>query len=181
MGSPEKVGGAALKCYLRNSKSINMNEIPTNSLLANYLPADYSDSFSKEVMTKESITPDAFFNMTFNQFPIWIDWLLKLRNTIVKPLGLDTTSRFWDSVSDRSMNEIIWGMPDKHLDFHVSMWCGEYREGKQELRITTIVKYNNWFGRVYFFVIRLFHGIIIRSLLNRIQRRLEKEITLSNR
>ena len=38
-----------------------MNEIPTNSLLANYLPADYSDSFSKEVMTKESITPDAFF------------------------------------------------------------------------------------------------------------------------
>ena len=91
-----------------------MNEIPTNSLLANYLPADYSDSFSKEVMTKESITPDAFFNMAFNQFPVWIDWLLKLRNTIVKPLGLDTTSRFWDSVSDRSMNEIIWGMPDKH-------------------------------------------------------------------
>ena len=181
MGSPEKVGGAALKCYLRNSKSINMNEIPTNSLLANYLPADYSDSFSKEVMTKESITPDAFFNMTFNQFPIWIDWLLKLRNTIVKPLGLDTTSRFSDFVSDRSMNEIIWGRPDKHLDFHVSMWCGEYREGKQELRITTVVKYNNWFGRVYFFVIRLFHGIIIRSLLNRIQRRLEKEITLSNR
>lgn len=38
------------------------------------------------------------------------------------------------------------------------MWCGELRNGKQELRITTVVKDNNWFGRVYFFVIRPFHG-----------------------
>lgn len=146
-------------------------------LIDNYLPADYSDSFSKEVMTKESITPDAFFNMAFNQFPAWIDWLLKLRNTIVKPLGLDTQSRFSDSVCEWSANEIIWGMPDKHLDFHVSMWCGEYREGKQELRITTVVKYNNWFGRSYFFVIRPFHGTIIRSLLNSIQSRLDSQNT----
>ena len=158
-----------------------MKNIPTDSLIEKYLPADYSDSFSKEVMTKESITPDAFFDMVFNQFPAWIDWLLKLRNAIVKPLGLDTQSRFSDSVSERSENEIIWGMPDKHLDFHVSMWCGEHRDGKQELRLTTVVKYNNWFGRLYFFVIRPFHGIIIRSLLNSIQSRLEKENTLSNR
>ena len=147
-------------------------KIHNGGLIDNYLPADYSDSLSKEVVTQESITPDAFFNMAFNQFPAWIDWLLKLRNTIVKPLGLDTTSRFSDSVCEQSTNEIIWGMPDKHLDFHVSMWCGEHRDSKQELRITTVVKYNNWFGRVYFFIIRFFHRIIIRSLLNGIERKL---------
>lgn len=158
-----------------------MRKLPINSLITKYLPADYSDSFSKEMMTKESITSDTFFDMAFNQFPAWIDWLLKLRNTIVKPLGLDTQSRFSDFVRERSTNEIIWGMPDKHLDFHVSMWCGEYREGKQELRITTIVKYNNWFGRMYFFAIRPFHGIIVRSLLNRIHRKLERDNMPSNR
>lgn len=145
-------------------------QIHKGRLIENYLPADYSDSFSKEVMTQESITPDAFFNMAFNRFPAWIDWLLKLRNTIVRPLGLDTKSRFSDSVCERSANEIIWGMLDKHLNFHVSMWCGEYKNEKQELRITTVVKYNNWFGRMYFFVIRLFHGIIIKSILNNIDK-----------
>lgn len=143
-------------------------KIYKGGLIDNYLPADYSDSFSKEIVTQESITPDAFFNMAFNQFPVWINWLLKLRNKIVKPLGLDTTSRFSDSVCERSVTEIIWGMPDKHLNFYVSMRCGEHKDGKQELRITTVVKYNNWFGRVYFFIIRPFHYIIIKSILNNI-------------
>lgn len=147
-------------------------KIHKDGLIDNYFPADYSDLFSKEVITQESITPDVFFDMAFNQFPAWIDWLLKLRNKIVKPLGLDTTSRFSDSVCERSVNEIIWGMPDKHLNFHVSMWCGEYRDNKQELRITTVVKYNNWLGRVYFFIVRFFHRIIIRSLLNNIEKKL---------
>lgn len=150
-----------------------MNKIRTdkNGLIDNYLPADYSDSFSKEVVTQERITPDALFNMAFTQLPVWIDWLLKLRNTLVKPLGLDTTSRFSDSVCERNANEIVWGMPDKHLNFHVSMWCGECKDGKQELRITTVVKYNNWIGGVYFFVIRLFHKIIIKSLLKSIAKK----------
>lgn len=143
-------------------------KIYKGGLIDNYLPADHSDSFSKEVMTQESITPDAFFNMAFNQFPVWINWLLKLRNKIVKPLGLDTASRFSDSVCERSVTEIIWGMPDKHLNFYVSMWCGEHKDGKQELQITTVVKYNNWFGRVYFFIIRPFHYIIIKSILKNI-------------
>ena len=149
---------------------MNKAKIHKGDLIDNYLPADYLDSFSKEVETKENITPDAFFNIAFNQFPTWIDWLLKLRNTIVKPLGLDTTSRFSDSICERNDKEIIWGMPDKHQTFNVSMCCGEQKDGKQELRVTTIVKYNNWFGRVYFFVIRPFHGIIIKSILNNIDK-----------
>lgn len=149
---------------------MDKTKIDKGGLIYNYLPADYLDSFLKEIETKENITPDTFFNMAFNQFPAWIDWLLKLRNTIVKPLGLDTTSRFSDSICERNDNEIIWGMSDKHLTFNVSMWCGEHKDDKQELEITTVVKYNNWFGRVYFFVIRPFHGIIIKSILNNIDK-----------
>lgn len=155
--------------------NMNKTNIHEGSLINNYLPADYSDSFSKEVIVKESITPDAFFDMAFNQFPSWINWLLKLRNALVKPLGLDTKSRFSDSVCERNANEIIWGMRDKHLNFHVSMWCGEFHDNKQELCITTVVKYNNTLGRLYFFVIRFFHGIIIRSLLNNVKRNFARD------
>lgn len=154
---------------------MNKTKIHKGGLIDNYLPADYSDSFSKKVVTQENITPDVFFDMAFNRFPVWIDWLLKLRNKLVKPLGLDTTSRFSDSVCERSVNEIIWGMPDKHLNFHVSMWCGEYKDGKQELRITTIVKYNNGLGRIYFLFIRPFHKIIIYSLLKQIKNKYERQ------
>ena len=153
---------------------MNETKIYKGVLIDKYLPANYIDSFAKEVVTQENITPDAFFDMAFNRFPVWIDWLLKLRNKLVKPLGLDTTSRFSDSVCEKSADEIIWGMPDKHLNFHVSMWCGEHRDGKQELRITTVVKYNNWLGRVYFFIIRPFHRIIISSLLKSIKHKQEK-------
>ena len=65
---------------------MNKAKIHNDSLINNYLPADYLDSFSKEVVVNKNITPDTFFDMVFNRFPAWIDWLLKLRNKIVKPL-----------------------------------------------------------------------------------------------
>ena len=117
---------------------------------------------------KQALTPEDFRNLAFSRFPKWIGWLMNFRNAIVKPLGLDTATRFTDMVLDKNLHEEILGMPDKHLDFHVSMWCGEYHEGKQELRITTVVKYNNWLGRAYFFIIRPFHGIIVKSILKHV-------------
>ena len=98
-----------------------MKNIQTNGLIEKYLPADYVDSYSREIVCNQKITPEKFRNLAFNQLPKWIDWLMNLRNTIVKPLGLDTKSRFTDMVSDKNQYEEIFGMPDSHLDFHVSM------------------------------------------------------------
>ena len=117
-----------------------MKDIPADSLIKNYFPVDYIDSFSKVMVTGQALTPEDFRNLAFSRFPKWIGWLMNFRNAIVKPLGLDTATRFTDMVLDKNLHEEILGMPDKHLDFHVSMWCGEYHEGKQELRITTVVK-----------------------------------------
>ena len=119
-----------------------MKNRPISGLIEKYLPADYVDSYSRDIVCNQKITPEKFHNLAFNQLPKWIDWLMNLRNAIVKPLGLDTKSKFTDKVFDKNEHEEIFGMTDSHLDFHVSMWCGEYKNGKQELRITTIVKYN---------------------------------------
>lgn len=165
---------------------MKIDEIDRDTLLYSYLPVDYCDSFSREFqMNKETppINPEMFMDITFKEFPFWIKWLLNLRNTLVKPFGLDTDVRFTDIIRAKNEKEIIFGMEDKHLTFYVSLLCGQKEEMKkntQELRITTIVRYNNWFGRVYFFVIRPFHKIIVRFILNRAVNFVIKQEKLSN-
>lgn len=134
-------------------------------MIAKYLPVDYIDSYSVDLCGKQPITAGEFFDSALNHLPLWVNWLMKLRNILVKPLGLDTGGSFSDTVIDRNEGEVIFGMPDKHLTFHASIWCGQHQNDRQEIGITTVVKYNNTIGRIYFFVIRPFHGMIIRSIL----------------
>ena len=72
-----------------------MKQPKTNpdSLIENYLPADYYAT------------------------------LLTVRNSLVKPFGLDTNRRVTDIKCEKSQHEIIFGMSDKHLTFYVSLWC----------------------------------------------------------
>lgn len=149
-------------------KIMKEQNIPQGSLIENYLPADYCDSFSRNVVSEKSVTSDEFFDMAFNKTPGWINGLMKLRNAIVKPLGLEVDMRFEDTICEKNKHEVVFGMPDKHLTFHASLWCGEKDVNGQTLTITTVVKYNNSLGRLYFFFIRPFHKIIICSMLKRV-------------
>ena len=79
-----------------------------------------------------------------------------------------------DTICEQNAQEIVFGMPDKHLTFHASLWCGEKEPGGQTFTITTVVKFNNRLGRLYFFFIRPFHKVIIRSMLKRVAKRLKK-------
>ena len=111
------------------------------------------------MVTGQALTPEDFRNLAFSRFPKWIGWLMNFRNAIVKPLGLDTATRFTDMVLDKNLHEEILGMPDKHLDFHVSdVVRGISTKENQELRITTVVKYNNWLGRHISLLSDLFMG-----------------------
>ena len=111
--------------------------------------------------------------MAFNHSPGWVNGLMKLRNAIVKPLGLEVGMRFVDTICEQNAQEVVFGMPDKHLTFHASLWCGEKEPGGQTFTITTVVKFNNRLGRLYFFFIRPFHKVIIRSMLKRVAKRLK--------
>ena len=146
-----------------------------SNLINRYLPADYQDSFRVEISTEEAITPEEFLDMAFNQSPGWVNWLFKLRDVLVKPLGLDSGPRLIDSIQEKDANEIIFGIPDKHLTFHASLWCGKWEAGRQILEITTVVKYNNWLGRCYFFVVEPFHRILMKATLKRIAKKRGKK------
>ncbi len=113
--------------------------------------------------------------------PAWLSFLYKLRAVLVKPFGLKTEQvvnkntdvqkgdRFaFFEVLERNDTEILLYGTDKHLE----AWCAiEYElcpEDSYVVRCSTVVKYHNLLGKIYFFIIRPFHYFVIRALLNRV-------------
>ena len=136
-------------------------------LIDKYLPSDYCDSVSERIKPTEPLSPDYIFEDMFCNFPKPVDWLFKLRNALVKPLGLQGGGGFGNRISERNDEEIILGKNDKHLSFWVSIYCTQPDDGWQEVSVTTMVKYNNLLGRIYFIGIWVFHKILVKNLFRK--------------
>lgn len=136
-------------------------------LIDKYLPADYSDSVSKRIKPAEPLSPDHIFEEMFCDFPKTVEWLFKLRNAIVKPLGLQGGGGFRSLISERNDEEIIICKNDRHLCFWVSICCSLPEEGCQEASVTTVVRFNNFLGRIYFMGIWVFHKLPVKSLFRK--------------
>ncbi len=170
-------------------------EIPKNSsLYPNRSSYNYSDSYEGIINDKNNIIGIVDVAKAFLQLgPKWIDYLLTLRNKIVSVFGLKTTNDINETkhsnsykfepgeqvgifkVFSKTNNEIILGEDDKHLNFRVSLFLKESDDNKliKIVTITTIVIYNNWFGKLYFFPVKPFHKIIVRVTMKQNLEKLE--------
>ncbi|ROT05052.1 DUF2867 domain-containing protein [Lepagella muris] len=148
--------------------------ILSNSLITKYLPADYKDCFWEKITDKPHISVKKLFDSMFIQYPKWALWLLKLRDFIVKPLGIKASKSFKELIREENSHEIILGTKDKHLTFYVSISCIETRCNEQIASITTLVKYNNILGKMYFVAIWVFHKFIVHKMLKRAIRKCDK-------
>ena len=77
---------------------INKTTIPSGSLTENYLPADYFDVHACETDTPKETIPDEMMVNFWMDFPQWIHALFKLRNFLVKFVGLKVAAN--DSVKE---------------------------------------------------------------------------------
>ena len=161
---------------------INKTTMPSGSLMENYLPADYSDVFACVTDTPKEIIPDDIMVNFWTDFPQWINALFKLRNFLVKFVGLKSaekdnvkelekcirTGEAYDfvSVPAKSGNETVLLLSDSHLKAYLSVHVESGNEHKT-ISAITLVHYKNLLGRIYFFIIRPFHGLIVKSLLKR--------------
>jgi hypothetical protein len=93
-----------------------------------------------------------------------------LRHWIAKPFGLKTAKKTKQDkifpIIAQNENEIVMGIDDNHLNFRVSVLID--RE-KSYIYTTTIVHYNNGWGKVYFLPVKPFHKIIVCSLMKNAQ------------
>jgi len=170
-----------------------LNRIPELSLLNQPDTAfDYVDSYTA-TLEHEDVTVEEVTHSFFTATPAWVGWLFTLRNNIVKMFGLkisneenrrDVLKATQYNIGDqlglfkifaKNEREILLGEDDKHLDFRVSLYLDKQAK---ELAVTTVVKFNNWFGRLYFIPVRPFHKMIVPAMLKGIIRRLQ---TTNNR
>lgn len=170
-------------------------KIPQSSLLyPNRNQYDYIDSYVGMVSDEKNKISIVDVAINFlKPGPNWIDNMFKLRNKIVSLFGLKTPNEMDNAkrpinikfeigervglfkVFDRTDNEIILGEDDIHLNFRVSLLLSEQKnnKSKKNVTVTTIVIYNNWFGRLYFFPVKPFHKLIVQSGLKIILQELE--------
>ena len=161
---------------------VKKSTIPAGSLTENYLPAGYSDVYVFMADTEKEIIPDEIMVSFWTDFPGWINALFKLRNMLVRLVGLKgaendnvktlehciRTGEAYDfvSVPAKSNNETVLLLSDKHLDAYLSVHV-ESAEEHKTISAITLVNFNNRLGRVYFFVIKPFHGAIVKNMLKR--------------
>jgi hypothetical protein len=170
------------RILLRNPGIFPSNDIPVDSLVRQYLPVDYTDAFVCEVTGVKELSADEIMISFWTVIPGWVNALFKLRNLLVLPFGLDTSNgrgRFEElkamiragngnngltSVVAKSGNETVILLSDKHLDAYMSVFIST-KDKLQEVTAITLVRYHNSLGRIYFFFIRPFHKVIVKSML----------------
>ncbi len=155
--------------------NIKTTKVPKNSIYKQFITKiDYKDAFSSK-LTDNNITVKNIYLNTFAHTPKWIIKLMKIRNSTVRVFGLRTTKKPSEvvlkniqegkragifTIYKTTENEIIAGEKDKHLDFIVSIFKKE-----KEIVLSTFVKYNNLFGRIYMTIVIPFHKLVVKAIL----------------
>ena len=148
-------------------KVVSVHGIPDNSqITGGFQYIHFFDSFRITLQTTKDIDE---IQRQLMKMPGWVDFLMNIRNKIVRIFGLKTErneeqNTYFKCIS-RNENEIVMGEDDKHLNFRASILTDRKNH---YIYLTTAVHFNNALGKVYFFFIKPFHKIIMRSLLKRL-------------
>lgn len=154
---------------------------PMSAIADDYRGADLVDSYAVTLPQAAPEDVTTLARALFNRPPLWLRGLLRLRDQIVGPLGVKTTTAIREAgardghdrigffpVLGRSENEIVLGENDRHLDFRVSVLLQRDERGARRLVATTAVRCHNLLGRTYLWVIKPFHVLVVRSYLGRL-------------
>jgi hypothetical protein len=158
--------------------AVSQVPIPGGSFIEKSLSGtDYADSFSCQFISDTPVRLDCVVRYFLNKSPRWINGLIKIRNLLVKPFGLKTdfehrpiiniskggTVAFFE-VMEMNDDEVLLFAEDKHLEAYLSIIISKVLN-RYEFTVSTTVLFRNIFGHVYFFFIKPFHVLIIKSMI----------------
>lgn len=170
---------------------ISKSSLPKQSILQND-KFNYLDSYEGNIkQIDKNLNSTDLGKAFFLSAPKWVGKLFDFRNKIVSVFGLKTPGKITDKnklldnfkcevgdqlglfkVFSKTENEVILGEDDKHLNFRISLFLKQ-ENLNYKIIITTTVKFNNWFGRLYFIPVKPFHKIIVPSMLKGIIKELK--------
>ena len=136
---------------------------------------DYTDEFSDIIHTARFINAAELSGLFFSA-PKWITILMKFRNVMVKPLGLKKERDLSDLVHIESENIATVCKNDKHLDLEIAFITESMERDSQRISVSTKVRFHNSLGKCYFAIIKPFHNLICKTLLQRAKNNIEKSL-----
>ena len=148
--------------------------IPNTKLISNALPEiEFSDCFST---TNHKDNLQLVSHKVFGTFPKWVSVLIRIRNFGAKYFGLkiekpaDYHNRFetggyvgFFKIYAIQSDEVILGADDKHLNFRVSILNDGFEQ--HNIKVTTLVQYNNRLGKRYMAFVKPFHRVVIKAMI----------------
>ncbi len=165
---------------MSKSRVTRSNIIPHKSIIGKgFKKIGCMDSYRVETGSENSI--DAIVNKVL-QVPGRVLYLLRIRNAVAGTFGPKTGKNFklnqadhypvgsgavYFTVTDRNANEIVMAEDDRHMNFRTSLT--KKQEGLfSAIYLTTLIKYYNLWGRMYFLPVKPFHCVIMRALIRRL-------------
>lgn len=159
--------------------------LPGDSLLKGIGYDDFLDYWGIK-LNRTDVDIHDLVNCFFTAAPGFVTGLMKLRDSIVGKMGLKTVGDYskrkkvsFEPGKDMGLfkmfqmndHEAIIGADDKHLNFRVSLYV---KPGIQntEVLISTVVLFNNRWGKVYMTLVSPFHKIVVKGMIKQIQKSL---------
>ncbi|WP_129664573.1 DUF2867 domain-containing protein [Phytoactinopolyspora endophytica] len=126
----------------------------------------FADAWQVPLLPGAPTDPAVWADAVFYDPPRWVGGLLRLRNAVVRLVGIapDDTGAF-DPI-DRDGDELLLGTDAGHLDFRASVLVKN-----ETVTLSTVAKTHNRRGRLYMVVVSRLHPVIVRSMLYRALRR----------
>lgn len=153
---------------------VREEKAPSTIGISNALSSiDFSDSFTT---TNNSETLQNITIKIFGTAPKWIQFLFKVRNSLVRFLGLKTAmpidyhSKFevggyvkFFKIYSIADDEIVLGADDSHLNFRAVIYNSA--EPTFNIKVITLVQYHNLTGKIYMALIKPFHRWVVKTMV----------------
>ncbi len=129
-------------------------------------------------LSRPTLSVEDAYAAILGHMPQWAKALMTVRGWAVAPFGLkhpnaerSPGARYQVgqraglfTIQSIDPHEVIAGDDDKHLDFRVSVYKAA-PAGAETVTVSTVVEIHNMLGRVYIAIIKPFHRLIVRSMV----------------
>ena len=166
---------------------VSSGALPASSRVTRmYAHPNLADAYTIRLPDDATTDPELLARFMFSHQAAWVGKLLRIRDALVVGFGLKTAKSLEESarterdkhvsifrIYERTVDEIVLGEDDKHLDFRVSVFQetrGDVAGGGRYLTVSTVVRCHNLLGRTYILLITPFHEMVVRSSMRRAAR-----------
>ncbi len=156
--------------------------VPMESALSGSLAdADFYDAYQAPLHSA-ILSPTEIFLRACRSTPKWVDWLMSVRNRVVRRLGLKDVGTIGGAnnakprqVGDRlgiftifgkTDDELLLGIDDRHLDVRVSVLKSS-RDGLPHYIVSTVVHVHNLLGWLYMLPVGRIHPLVVKAMMGR--------------